>query len=1138
METSEILASLSYWLIVGLWAAILGVLLGRASYLLHTDGVTRILVIVLAIDAFRNLFENLYFGAFFNSYYGLLPASWQAVLAAPSLLVIPKTVNLLAALLVLFLLLRRWLPLLALDRTAMALKAQARAHEADTRDLARERENLLIAQAVANVGSWETDLDTLEVKWSDQAFRIFGLDAGTFRPTHQGFLAYVHPEDRAHVDTAFRRSFGTSAPQSVDHRIVRPDGQVRHLAERWQVFSDATGKPMCAIGTCQDVTELRRAERQAEDSAHLLRLAGRAARLGGWFVDLNGPSLTWSKETAELHEIADPEQITVQRALQFYVPEDRERIAAAFEACAREGTPYDETCRLVTAKGRMLWVRAIGEASRDASGKIITVQGAIQDITDVVEARQHASQLSERLYRMLDDISDPFMTIDRQWRVTFVNRRGRDLLTAETIDVAGRLFWDVFPRSVEGGVAGHLRHAMESGEAKSFETYSRSFNRWFDASVYPGPEGLALHVRDITPLKSQRDQLQLLETAIGRLNDFVMITDAQSIDEPGPRIVYVNDALVAYTGYSRDELLGQSPRIFQGPRTQRDVLDQVRAALAARKGITVEIINYSKQKEEYWVELAITPIFDGAGNATHFVSIERDISARKANELQIRMNESRFRTVAQLTADIVWDWDLAADTIWRNDAGGSRFGYPGNEPPPPSSTWKERIHPDDRDRVLHRLSADLETGAARWAEDYRLLRADGTYAQVEARGSIIRSESGGALRIIGSTKDVTEKRLIEERLRKSQKLEAVGQLTGGVAHDFNNILMVIMANVDSILEGEERDPSSRLESISRAVERATKLTRQLLAFSRRQALQLEVVDLNASVVETGALLRRTLSANIEIGSLLQEGLWLTLADRGQLEAALVNLCVNARDAMPDGGRLTIQTRDVTIEAENVEGTASWSPGEYVRLTVSDTGCGMSPEVLSRVFEPFFTTKDVGKGTGLGLSMVYGFVRQCGGHVEIDSEVDRGTIISIYFPRFVGEAQRAAPPNLEGVPSGRERLLVVEDEEPVRQLVVNQLTTLGYQVANAADAAAALELLSTGGRFDLLLTDVIMPGPLNGRQLSDEARAINPEMKVLFMSGYSEDFLSTKGVLSDGITLISKPFRKADLARKVRQLLDE
>ncbi len=394
---------------------------------------------------------------------------------------------------------------------------------------------------------------------------------------------------------------------------------------------------------------------------------------------------------------------------------------------------------------------------------------------------------------------------------------------------------------------------------------------------------------------------------------------------------------------------------------------------------------------------------------------------------------------------------------------------------------------------------------------------------------------------VGIIRDLTERNRTEEQLRQAQKMEAVGQLTGGIAHDFNNILMVIMANTDALLELTRlpRGVRGRLDQIGRATQRASDLTRQLLAFSRKQPLRPQPTDLNGLVEGTSRLLRRTLGANIDIRFRRAPELWSTSVDRAQLESALVNLCLNARDAMPGGGRLTIETDNVVLDDAYVAGHPDAVPGSYVLLSVADQGTGIPPGVLARVFEPFFTTKEVGKGTGLGLSMVYGFVRQSNGHIAIDSTPGEGTTVRLYLPR--GEAGGVAPRRRReaALSRGTGRILVVEDDPQVREGVVEQLASLGYRVTEATTGEAGLAaFLEARLPFDLVVTDVVMPGALGGAALAEEVRLRSPGTLVLLMSGYTEDAVLPAGQLAPGLHLIEKPFRKRDLARLVQGLLDK
>jgi nitrogen-specific signal transduction histidine kinase len=388
-------------------------------------------------------------------------------------------------------------------------------------------------------------------------------------------------------------------------------------------------------------------------------------------------------------------------------------------------------------------------------------------------------------------------------------------------------------------------------------------------------------------------------------------------------------------------------------------------------------------------------------------------------------------------------------------------------------------------------------------------------------------------------RDLTEKQAAEAQMRHVQKMDAIGQLTGGVAHDFNNILTVITGTIGILEEAVADKPElvAIAKLIDEAAERGANLTKHLLAFARKQPLQPLEVDVNSLVLEAAKLLHPTLGEHIEIRPLLAEDAWTALVDPNQLTTAVLNLALNARDAMPGGGKLALETNNVFLD-ENYAGMHSEvTPGNYVMVAVSDTGTGIPAALVERVFDPFFTTKEVGKGTGLGLSMVFGFVKQSGGHIKIYSEEGHGTSVKMYLPRATGLNQTAAEALISAtIEGGNEVVLVVEDDSLVRRYVMTQIASLGYTTIEASNASEALQIVDAVGTIDLLFTDVIMPGTLNGKQLVDEALKRRPALKVLFTSGYTENAIVHHGRLDSGVLLLAKPYRKSELARMLRLAL--
>jgi len=502
-------------------------------------------------------------------------------------------------------------------------------------------------------------------------------------------------------------------------------------------------------------------------------------------------------------------------------------------------------------------------------------------------------------------------------------------------------------------------------------------------------------------------------------------------------------------------------------------------------------------------------------------------SHETAETLRAVIDASSLAIIGLSPAGIVLLWNKTAERL---------FGYTYDEvigrPNPLIPDGPEQQ--DGQQAVFERALA----GAVLRDVDVGCRRKDGTVAVLRGAAAPFHTQSGALSGVALALEDLTEKNTTEQMLRQAQKMEAVGQLTGGVAHDFNNILMVILANVEELLEEEALPAHQRamLDSISASGQRAAELTRRLLAFSRKQALHPQPTDLAELVSGVDQLLRRTLGEQIEISVVIADSLWTTNIDRAQLESALLNLCVNARDAMPNGGKLLIECANVEIDEDYARANAGVVPGPYVMLAVSDTGSGIPQEILQKVFEPFFTTKGVGKGTGLGLSMVYGFIKQSNGHIKIYSEVGQGTTIRLYLPRHGAQTAPSAEGAEAEMPVGDERILVVEDDPQVRKVVVGQLSSLGYRVVEAPNGGAGLALLDAGEAFDMVLTDLVMPG-MSGQELAAILAKHHPAVRILFMSGYSEKAVTSHGLLGGQGRLLSKPFRKIDLARSIRATLD-
>ena len=450
------------------------------------------------------------------------------------------------------------------------------------------------------------------------------------------------------------------------------------------------------------------------------------------------------------------------------------------------------------------------------------------------------------------------------------------------------------------------------------------------------------------------------------------------------------------------------------------------------------------------------------------------------------------------------------------------------------------IHPEDQDAYFAAREASIRTRQPQQIE-YRLIRPDGSLSYRWSEMQCEYDDKGEPYAVFAIVQDITERKTTEEQLRQSQKMETIGHLTGGVAHDFNNLLMVVMGNLDLLLDRLRQDPDTAgiVNAAISAAERGAALTRQLLAYARRQPLAPSELDVNAAIQNISGLLRRTLGEQIQIETILGGGLWHALADATQVENAIINLAINARDAMPAGGKLTLETANASFDDAYAGLNDDVAPGQYVMIAVTDTGTGMPANVVARAFEPFFTTKPVGRGTGLGLSMVYGFAKQSGGHAKIYSELGHGTTVKLYLPRASGvAAAQTASSETATQNSNNETILVVEDDELVRATVERMLKELNYKILMAQTAEAALPILESDAQIDLLFTDVGLPGKMGGKALAERAEALRPGLPVLYSSGYTQNSIIHQGRLDADVELLSKPYKKADLARRLRTVLNK
>jgi PAS domain S-box-containing protein len=802
------------------------------------------------------------------------------------------------------------------------------------------------------------------------------------------------------------------------------------------------------------------------------------------------------------------------------------------------------------------------------------------EVTEQVHAERQRLLLIERQRRLfeqapgfiaiLDGPDHTFEFVNAAYRRLTGERASLGRTVREALpELEGQGFLELLDKVYASGeryVADHVSVRLEQPGA---EPEHRFLDFIYEPVTNEAGEvtGIFVEGHDVTNAHRAQAALRESEERNRRILEGVKDHSIFTTDNEG-RIVDWTIGAQSVFGWSAEEITGQSGEVLYTPEDRAAGVPARELATARAEGCANdERWHVRRDGSRFFANGSVRVLHNAQGQIAGFIKIARDETTRRAAEIALRQTEQRYRLAAKATNDAIWDWDLISNRVEWNEAMRDLFGYADEQIEPRGDWWIENIHPDDRDRIDRAIHAVIEGEGDHWTAEYRFRRSDGTFADVYDRGHVIRNEQRAAVRMIGAMLDLTERKRAEERLRElnetletrvaertadlvatqdalrqSQKMEAVGQLTGGLAHDFNNLLTGISGSLEMmqvrIAQGRVADLERYVDAAQGGAKRAAALTHRLLAFSRRQTLAPKPTDVKQLVTGMEELIRRTVGPAIEVETVNAVGLWPSLIDPSQLENAVLNLCINARDAMPQGGTITIETANRWMDRRAAE-QRGLEPGQYISLCVSDTGTGMTPDVIAKAFDPFFTTKPIGEGTGLGLSMIYGFAKQSGGSAAIYSEVNEGTMVCIYLPRHLGDSDGSdIEPDVEEAPRAEvgETVLVIDDEVIIRMLVAEVLTDLGYTAIEAGDGATGLKVINSDARIDLLVTDVGLPGGLNGRQVADAARAVRPSLKVLFITGYAENAVLSHGHLDPGMHVMTKPFAMDELATRVRDLI--
>jgi PAS domain S-box-containing protein len=758
---------------------------------------------------------------------------------------------------------------------------------------------------------------------------------------------------------------------------------------------------------------------------------------------------------------------------------------------------------------------------------------------EAVRVARRALGASEHRFRALvENSSDAIALLDAQGTIVYVSHSVQRMMGFAPEEMVETCAFDhIHPEDVRSvrrvfsallkspgvPIRAEYRRRHKDGTWRVLET--TAMNRLEDPAV----GAIVVNERDITERCQAEAEFRKLSSAVEQSADIVVITDRNGVIE------YVNPAFETLTGYTREEVVGKTPRTLKSGWQDADFYQRMWATLLAGKVFRGVLVNRKKNGELYWTEKTITPIVDEGGQIRNFISNDRDITQRRAAEEALRKSEERYRLLFERNLAGVFRTSTEGKFTEANDSMARMLGYDSG------AELLGRDSADFLDNPIEReaLNQELKTRGQVVSYELRARRKDGSDAWTLLSSTLLRDQQGNVTGREGTVLDITERRGLEQQLLHSQKMDAVGQLAGGVAHDFNNLLMVISSYAELLADsiGGNAKAQYQAAEILKAARRAAGLTRQLLAFSRKQVLSPRIMDLNTVLADIGRMLPRLIGEDIQVEIRPGASLWKVKADPVQVEQVIMNLAVNARDAMPRGGHLVLETSNAQLDEEYARRHVGVLPGEHVRLTVSDTGCGIAADILPRIFEPFFTTKELSKGTGLGLPTVYGIVKQSGGSIWVYSEVDHGTVFKVYLPRAASVAEKyyeegpAAPP-----PRGSETILMVEDEEAVRESTCEYLTARGYNVLQGKNGGDALQVLEHfAGKIHLLITDVIMPG-MSGAELGKRVRELRPDARVIYISGYTESTVVQHGVEAKA-GFLQKPFTLTALAGKVREVLD-